>query len=225
MKKLLFGLIATALLSNLSFCQNLIKPIDYGFYHNEAVKLYNEKYLGGDIQKVGETNIQKMNADMLVLLKEKYPNEFENVNLKQLDSFYSSSTTIANYDFANNWKKNKESYIENGYVSAKVSILIDDILSNGKDYNDIITRINSFKKKHILTDTEVNEITVFESVLTSSNELWTKSNPIKNKKNPCTPRTIVSDAGASLITFYFGPLSLVAGAVSSLITYYSDPNC
>lgn len=224
MKKLIFGLIATVLFSISGSSQ--IKPSDYGFYHNEAIKLYNEKYLKGDINNLSKTNFEKMTNDMLELMKEKYPNEFKNVNTSQLKNHFDYSLSLDKYDFSLNWKKNKEDYIKKGYITQKISYLIDDITINGKDYNDIVKIITIFKSENTLTERETNSVLVFESVLLASNNLWTESNIFnKTKKNPCTPRVLISDAGVTVCTWYFGPLSAIAGAASSLITYYSDPDC
>ena len=201
-----------------------IEPADYGFYHNEAIKLYNEKYLQGDITKLKNTDAKKVINDLLILMKEKYPNEFDNVDTSEFLTYFDSSTTTGKFDFFDNWNKNKSIYIKNGYVSQKVSFLIDDVIANGTDYLSIINIITTFKNNNELTNSETNSVLVFQSVIENSHNLWNNNNPF-SKKNPCTPRTIIADAGTSAIFFYGGPFGVLAGAASSLFVYYSDPSC
>ncbi|UPQ80365.1 hypothetical protein M0M57_05880 [Flavobacterium azooxidireducens] len=223
MKKVFFSLVFLNVF--LSIAQKEIKFSEYGFYHNEVIRLYNEKFLKGDIEKISNITVEEMTKVMLELMKGKYPEEFKNITTEQLKNYFDSSTTVSNYDFYLKWKLNKNDYLKKGYLSQKIINLIDDIAINGKDYKSINNIIISFKSKNNLTEKELNNLIVFESVLKESNNLWSQGTTLRGGKNPCTPRTIVSDAGATLCTWYFGPLSVIAGAASSLITYYSDSNC
>ena len=223
MKKLLFGLIATIIVSNLSFAQEVIKPSEYGFYHNEAVKVYNENYLQGNISKMNGKDAKQVITDLLTLMKQKHPKQFENVKISEYLQYFETPAK-GNFDFFENWKNNKEIYIKNGFITKKVSLLLDDVIANGKDYKSIMNIVEVFKANNQLDENEKKCITVFQSVIENSNTLWYESNTF-GKKNPCTPRTIIADAATSAMFFYGGPFGILAGAASSLFVYYSDSSC
>lgn len=78
---------------------NTIKPEEYGFYHNEGIKLYNEKYLQGDITKLKDKDTKTVITELLTLMKQKFPGKFENVNTSEFLIYFETSSPTSKFDF------------------------------------------------------------------------------------------------------------------------------
>lgn len=218
MKNLLFSIISIVL-STASYAQKEIKPSEIGLYHNEAIKLYAEKYINTNSNLSGFT-IETVTKGMLSELKDKYPDEFKNADVKDVLEYYRDYKTISDYDFQKNWEKNKFNYKSKGYLSELTFNLIDESVKNNYDVEKLSLVIKEVKASSKLSDKDKLSLEVAESVLNSSNELWitSKYNMKSKRKNWCNQQIIISDAATSLMFFASGPLSIIAGAVSSLVT-------
>lgn len=198
----------------------------FGFYHNEAIELYNKSF-DNNKQDISKMPLDLLIKNMITSLKKKYPVEFKDVDSKQVLDVYKEYKLVGDYNFVDNWKKNKDNYLQKGYVSKLTYDFIDDIVTNNDDFDTIIKKLKVVKNSEKLKSKNLKEyskdsrqLEIFESVLRSSNELWSGSttNKVFKKPNYCNQQIIISDAATTLIFGAAGPFSVFAGAVSSLVT-------
>ncbi len=198
---------------------NQIIAKEYGFYHNEALKSYYDYYKKKSGKKSEATDI--LNQDVLVLIndmtlaiQEKYPKLFAEIDLEVLKSSFSSFEKGRDYDFEVHWQqmttqKRFETRLEPELIS-----LVNESLDRNYDFETILNKLDQM-------DVESDNKDVFKSVLIGSNDLWFGEKS-RSYKGVCSQRTIIADAGTSLILVASGPLSIIGGAISSLIT---DASC
>lgn len=206
MKKVIFGLIATVFLSNLSVGQNIDinNPDNYGAIHNEIVSSF---------KKAGKTVSQYSTKELFIediykLSVSKYP-QIENFNnVKGLSSNF--FTDFKKPDFDTNLNQN----ITRLYQDKKISkILFDNlkIIIAEKSFDKSIEIINNLEKVNLDSNDKL-ALKIFKSVLISSNQYWSSTSSTARIKY-C--REIADGLGA-LIWFYSGPFSIVAGVVYSI---------
>ena len=210
MKKLLFGLIATVMLSNLSFGQNQLNISDYGKLHNICIESYYKKY-GTDIK---DTNIKEMLNNQLLIMQAQYPEQFKNLDINDLYNYFAPFNSVKDFNLSVMWGNYKSKIMKKGDIPIGIIDLMDDLTKNTYDYDTVVLKVQTLKKDPSLNDTDIKRLNIFLNVLESSNQLW---NSKTGKRDvPCRYSTIICDAGGSLMFFYCGPLSIVCGACCSL---------
>jgi hypothetical protein len=167
MKKLVFGLIATVMISALSFGQSEVKFSDYGFYHNEGLRLYNKQF---DINN--EKDLNSALDNMAKVLEENYPEKFSNLDVAKLKTLYEGYTT-KNVNVNKIWNDRKEVMYEEKTLPHEIGNLMDSLLSGNVSYEDALVSINDLKKNENLTAKNINTLVIMESILKSSYSYWT----------------------------------------------------
>lgn len=197
---------------------NIVKPEMYGFYHNEAIILYNESY-NKQKQDITKVSIESLIKNMITALQKEYPNEFKGINSSEVLAVYKDYKVVGDYNFVENWNKNKINYLKNGNISQSLYDFIDDIVTHNDDFEIILSKSKILKNSEKISSKDLKQLEMFESVLHSSKKLWSdRAVNAKTKVNYCNQQIIVSDAATTLILGASGPFALIAGAVSSLIT-------
>lgn len=201
-----------------TIANDIVKPEMYGFYHNEAITLYNKSY-NEQKQDITKVSIESLIKNMITALQKEYPNEFKEVTSEKILAVYKDYKVVGDYNFVENWNKNKINYLKNGNISQSLFDFIDDIVTHNDDFEIILSKSKILKNSEKISSKDLMQLEMFESVLYSSKKLW--SDRIINAKikvNYCNQQIIVSDAATTLIFGAGGPFALIAGAVSSLIT-------
>lgn len=191
---------------------------DYGFYHNEAIRLYVEQYPDRNIETESFNSILQ---DMAEIMEDNYPDEFSDIDINTILPYFDDYNSADLYNFEEFWNLYKQDFIDQERFSIYVADFIDDIILSENDYDEIKAKLNVLKSNNELTDRDMTCLEVFESVLDSSNELWFSNNsPLQKSSSSkrCNQQIIISDAGASLMWCWNPAIAVIAGAVSSLIT-------
>lgn len=169
MKKLVFGIIATVLLSNLSFGQDTIKFIPanmYGAYHNELLQIYFEKYSSGK-----DKDIKVLYYQMLEEFEKLHPNvvsdEEKSFYENRLNEVFGSNTKISEMNFNEIYNKAAKEY----YPPAMQDFFID-ILKRNDSPEVTNDKIKILKENKSLTPNDLNEIAKFESIYAASQIFW-----------------------------------------------------
>lgn len=191
---------------------------DYGFYHNEAIRLYVERYPDRNIETESFNSILQ---DMAEIMEDNYPDKFSDIDISTVLPYFDNYSLANLYDFEEFWVLHKQNFIAQERFSIYVADFIDDIISSENDYAEIKIKLSVLKNNNGLTNRDRTCLEVFESVLDSSDELWFGNNSPLQKSNSskrCNQQIIISDAGASLMWCWNPAIAVIAGAVSSLIT-------
>lgn len=193
MKKLVFGIVATVLLANLSFGQDLNKfiPADmYGTYHNELLQIYFEKYNSGK-----DKDIKVLYYQMLEEFEKLHPNVVSDEEKKfyenRLNEVFGSNTKFSEINFNEIYNKAARKY----YAPALQDFFID-ILKRNDSPEVTNEKISILKEDKTLTPNDLNEITKFESIYKSSEIFWKDRLPNTNVSNRCNPhhQILLADA-------------------------------
>ena len=221
MKNVIFGIIATVFMFNLSFGQ--IKSSDFGKIHNELVLEYLNKNKDLDLKNIKMIDLVN---EFIKNFEIKYPNAINDSDKKEILQIFKNYSYASDFSYSQLLKDNKEILLKNN----KISKNIYDFLSNTdiKNVNlEIINKeISKYQNTNGISKSDVFAFEVANSIANSSSDLWNTSNPItQRRRNHCNGRIIISDTGAALCFFAVPGLSLVAGGISSLITAYSDGDC
>jgi hypothetical protein len=218
MRKVIFGLIATVLMVNLSWGQNNMNFNDYGYYHNEALSEFVLKH-GQD-----QTRIDFILDEGLKLMIDKYPNIFSNASLKGVKEFFNVNET-KDFNFKNLWNNNKNIILKELKIPAEIYPLMDELINKEYDYETMIMKIQNFEKNEKLTNDGKNLIIVLKSVLISSNDYWNsyyKKNSASLRRHRPGSATLIADFMASGCFLFTGPVAAIAGFAASYITHQSD---
>jgi hypothetical protein len=220
MKKLVFGLIATVMLSVCSFGQKSENFEEYGMLHNDCVNLFLSS--GKSISDY--KNLDDFAKDYYKMVLEKFPSigfteeEFL-VEFKKtfLDSFNESgSSRIA---FENQLLK----LYDEKMITMPFYKTVIEIMNSEGEYNKILNLIDEIQKTE-LNDYEKKSIGIFKSVFESSNSLWTNYNGSSSKLKDGS-WTIIGDAVGALVFCYIPPLAAVAAGGISLMVHNCKPHC
>lgn len=211
MKKLLFGLIATIMLSVSSFSQSYsnLKPEEYGKIHNEIVDLFEKS--GKDFSQY--IDYKTFLVDLKNLVDNKYPNLVTNENINELYSKFVKD--ISKPDFNVNFKENLERLYSKKTISTELYQGMKKIMESNS-FNEKILIINSLKKLN-LTQTELNSLIVYDSILHSSQQYWETARVTREDQ------IIAADALGGFIWFYTGPWAVLAAGAYSIAVAHSLP--
>lgn len=217
--------------------KNNIDLNKYGFYHNESIILYFNN-LNSSKKAFGKQTIESTLNKMADVMKSKYPNEFKNIDLDLIMTFYNkleNKTTLnknANSKGVQNTMDNigseslKDNVIEvfsseDKNTNLFVNFLTDVYNNNDISYDEIMSKFNEYSDGS-------EEFIVFESILQSSNELWTtsdsqsKSSMFAKVEDQCGTGSILVDAGIGALTWWAGGAGILGAGLGSAI--YNE-NC
>lgn len=211
MKKLLFGLIATVMLTNLTFGQSTIKFSDYGFYHNEVLTEFTKKY--GENQK----DIDFVIDESIVLMKIKYPELFNDIDGLTIKKMFAVKNAN-DFDYKKIWNSNKEALYSNKVITKKIGDLINAIIEKNYSYEQAISAMDDFKRSNKLTSDESNCLTAIRSVLVSSNQYWNST----AGKQRAGSATLIADFAGLAMFGWGGPVAVVASFGMSYLTHQND---
>ncbi len=205
-------MIATVLFTSLTFGQSTIKYSDYGFYHNEALSSFTNKY--GENQK----DINLIIDESIKLMQIKYPQLFNDIDGTTIKNLFVVKSAN-DFDYKKIWNSGKENFYKNGKVSRKIIDLIDTIVNNDKTYEQAITAMDNFESSNRLTADESNYLTAVKSVLVSSNQYWNSA--MVNRHRPGSATLIADFAGAGMF-LWSGPVAAICGFACSYLTHQND---
>lgn len=195
MKKLVFGLIAMVLLTNVTFAQstsNFIEPQMYGTIYNEIMPIYIEKYKS---EKNTDYNI--VYSKVLSEIDKKHPNLISNDEkhfyVDRVKEILGENTDLVNQDFNTIFNK-----VVKKYYSLKLQSVLLNIFEKNQSSEDILNGINILSNDKELTNDDIQEIEKMKSVL---NVLITEANnnpsntTLRGKCNPHHQQFIAGVAG------------------------------
>lgn len=213
MKNLLFGLIATVLLSNLSFGQG---TIDMGELHNRVLTVY---YKQNKDQKI--TDLVKLNMDLLKINREIYPDVFKNISDTEIEKF-----TLEFYGTRDPKKFNYQERVtyfldlsaSKGTISKDLSSIYKTILVSNPEKKEAFNLLDSFLKNSNLKDKDRASVELFKSLYSASEILWTSLDENVNQTAArCSP-----SAQASFADAYGG---LIGGILGSGLPGFGNYIC
>jgi len=219
MKKLLFGLIATVTVTNLSFCQTEIQISDYGKIHNEIIELYYKNY-GTDFKNV---DFKTLLSNELNLMQNAHPDLFEGVDITDLNNSFAIFKSINEFDFLLFWNNYKSKIMQEKEMSSIMIEFMNDISKNNYDYQSLKSKIEKLKNNTNLSENDTKSIAIFSNILESSNDLWSNQtfNSNLSRGNCCNDRIILMDCAGGLMFLAAGPVALLNSAACSLAGAHS----
>ncbi len=192
---------------------------EYGFYHNEAIRLYTQNDNSRKVNLKNKSYNQVM-TEILSLMKDKYPSVYNSTDIHDISPFFLSYKSSLDYSFNDQWLKIKDNLLQDGKLSLQTIEFINSVLNDKDEYIKIKEKLEILKSNKFIHGNDKKFIVVFESVLESSNKLWFTENPnldSKKLKNYCNHQMIIADAGAAGCFLWSGPVAAIAGAAASLI--------
>jgi|GEM_PF-4887627 len=199
-----------------------INPSEYGFFHNEAINTYFSKtnskmsnvVIPSEVMTIMYNEVSKAYPDR----KFDFPT---NITEYSTNLFNGNSIDINNFNLVETYEHMASYALANNTVSLKTVNFINGIIYDENSYvSDIeyvLNKINDFKNsKTDLTTREIDELTIFESTLISSSNLW-KLKTVTSKY-PCYPnqQIILADAAGATVGGIWG------GALLSLLTDHAQ---
>lgn len=179
MKKLLFGLIATAILSTAnSYGQN---ELNIGQIHNTALDIYYKKYGNEKI-----TNISDLNKKLFHINKDLNPNIFKEYSEKDIEKLtldVFGTADINNFNFRDDNKALLKKMVLNKLLSENLSNLMTSFIDNNPVKEELLNQIDDFLKKSDSNSKDKKILEEFKSLFLYSNEFWTS---IGDKDNTAT---------------------------------------
>ncbi|MFZ4105917.1 hypothetical protein [Flavobacterium sp.] len=208
MKKLVFGLIATVMMSSNSFSQKTIlgnfTATEIGYYHNQVLNILSKNdLLNGSPEKIKELlsaelpKIDKrfMKSDIVESVDNLYLNTNFNTDLLINKNLLDYQANVLNV-----CENNKT-------ISTNVK---DLIITNSKDIININRAIDSAVKSNFFSQNDKVYLQAYQSIYNNSNEYW-NSNGSTGKW-----QAYAADAVAGICGLYGGPVwSIVQGAIVS----------
>lgn len=199
-----------------------INPSEYGFFHNEAINLY---YLNENSKMSNVVIPSEIMTIMYNEVSKAYPDrKFDfpvNITEYSTSLFNGNSINIDDFNLIETYENMASYALENNTVSPKTVSFINSIIYDENAYvSDIeyvLDKVNNFKNtKSDLTAREIDELTIFESTLINSSNLWKLKTT--TSKYPCYPnqQIIIADAAGASVGGIWG------GALLSLLTDHAQ---
>ena len=220
MKKLIFGLIATVFMLNLSWGQ--INSREFGKIHNELVLEYLNNNKDFDLNKVKMIDLIN---EFIKNFEIKHPNAITENDKKEILEIFKNYTYASEYTYSGFLKDNKDYLLKNNKISKNIYDFLSNTDTKNVNYELIKSEISKYQNTKGISNADIFAFEAANSVATSSNDLWNSNTTLAKARNHCNGRIIISDTGAALMWFAVPAVSLIAGACSSLITAYSDGHC
>lgn len=210
MKKLVLSLIAIVGVALNGNAQNLIKPEESGFYHNEGLELLREnksEWVGMNTSQIIEFAAKQM--------ANKYPKQFSNVDLKVVHENFDDYTygKFSYEDCVKVWERNKEEYLKSNKLSPITSKVMDKIIAEEPTVEEALGQIENALKSKDLKENDINSLIVAKSILKSSNEYWLANPNSYTKANPI--RAWIADTVITLLFWEAGPVGYLGGQLAS----------
>ncbi len=140
-KKIVFGLIATVMVTNLTFCQTELQISNYGKIHNEIIELYYKNY-GSDFKNV---DFKTLLSNELNLMQNAHPDLFKGVNINDLNNSFTIFKSINEFDFSLFWNNYKSKILEEKEMSNIMIEFVNDISKNNYNYKSLTSKIEKLK--------------------------------------------------------------------------------